>query len=339
MRDHRMDGIRVVSILLVVIFHALVIFEIDVRSFRLVVGAFFQTFFLGSGFFITKILLRGLNENGGFDLKSFYIRRILRTWPLYFVGLLLHWLLEIPEGGLWKYFVFIQNFFDENFYRHSWSVAVEEQFYIVSPLIVLFMFRSSRPLVAFLAILAAVVCLRDSMEVFFHAGKANHTLLWIDGLLLGVFLALPSSKRWLELIKKHYLWIHVIAPPACWYLANAHKTLGSLYNLLWPLLIAIFFASTLSERSPIGRLFSNRLFQFLTPRTYSIYIFHIVPLAILQRSVPMEAGLSAQKAVVILASLGSVFLLAECAYRLIDRPVLGYRDRKYPEVRAGHVAQ
>jgi peptidoglycan/LPS O-acetylase OafA/YrhL len=106
-------------------------------------------FFFLSAFLITKLLLLEIRNEGTFDIKSFYTRRILRIWPLYYVAIVLSGIFEWLKHGsssaysfLLPYSMFfgnwflLHNFWPKNPGSPLWSISVEEQFYLLLPLII-----------------------------------------------------------------------------------------------------------------------------------------------------------------------------------------------------------
>src|SRR5689334_4051967 len=107
-------------------------------------------FFVLSSYLITELLLRESEQRGKLDVKSFYIRRALRIWPLYFVFLIVTYLI-IPQQSVYSiktnYFIsmllFVGNWacvifrgMGSSVSGPLWSISVEEQFYIAWPLII-----------------------------------------------------------------------------------------------------------------------------------------------------------------------------------------------------------
>ena len=143
-RDHypALDGVRGIAILLVVFFH-----NFNFLNYFLFGWLGVDLFFVLSGFLITDILIRGLGKEN--FLKFFYIKRVLRIFPIYFL-LLIVFLVIIPNlpsyDGHLKYYTdnqiwlwtYLQNWlfaFKEqeftNVLMHLWSLGVEEQYYII----------------------------------------------------------------------------------------------------------------------------------------------------------------------------------------------------------------
>ena len=171
------DGLRAIAVLGVVIYHAFP---------RLIPGGFIgvDIFFVISGYLISGILYKGLKANGGdgnfspFSFREFYARRIRRLFPALITMLVLTmaygWLILLPDEfqQLGKHIaagtLFIQNivFWQESGYfdtaaslkpmLHLWSLAVEEQFYIFFPPLLLLIWKRKWPLVIILGVLLVV---------------------------------------------------------------------------------------------------------------------------------------------------------------------------------------
>ena len=199
-----LDGLRGLAILLVIFLH----------NFGFMNYFFFgwlgvDLFFVLSGFLITDILLNSLGKPN--FLKNFYLRRIFRIFPLYYLVLVIC-LLIIPrigslhlntqyytenQGWLWSYlqnwlFIFKEPYGDK-ILLHTWSLAVEEQFYLVWPLIIL-LIRKPKILLAFVLLLLIFTGVARYMiwdkQVEDLAYASLYTFTRIDGLCIGCALAL-----------------------------------------------------------------------------------------------------------------------------------------------------
>lgn len=145
-RIHGLDTLRALAVSLVVLHHY-VLFVSNAPTFGWVgeigwVGV--DLFFALSGYLIGNQIFAALRSPGGFSLRRFYARRLLRTLPNYWVVLALYFLWpafrgEAPLLPLWEYASFIQNFALEpgSAFSHSWSLAIEEQFYMLLPALAL----------------------------------------------------------------------------------------------------------------------------------------------------------------------------------------------------------
>src|SRR5690348_11867183 len=161
-------------------------------------------FFVLSGFLITGILLDSKGSEG--CLKSFYIRRCLRTWPLYFavvffMFVIVPWLRPSQGHAVfersspwWSFILFLQNFFVSNLTSAAgalavtWSLAVEEQFYLIWPWVVRY---CSAVQLRWIAL--SVICVSPLLRIFLLGCGVNlytNTFCRLDGLMAGALLAL-----------------------------------------------------------------------------------------------------------------------------------------------------
>lgn len=156
------DGIRAVSIIMVLVFHTFFVYQLahpahDVATIINELGMGWawalngdkgvDVFFVMSGFLISGILFRQIAKSGHMDLKNFYIRRYLRLTPAYYFTLTVYWLLNGPNSDyIWANYLYISNFVD---YGHqavgwTWSLAIEEQFYFIYPLLLIVILKYSK---------------------------------------------------------------------------------------------------------------------------------------------------------------------------------------------------
>lgn len=200
-----LDGLRGVAILLVLLYH----------NFRFVEHFFFgwlgvDLFFVLSGFLITTILIDTVNKPNYF--KNFYMRRVLRIFPLYY-SVLIIFLIILPSLHIyqerlayfvknqWWFWLYAENWLmsfnfppgNSNFLNHFWSLAVEEQFYLVWPPIV---FLIRKPKALFWVMMALLLVAIGSRYYIWSQQIAdlNYTTLYtftrIDGICVGALVAL-----------------------------------------------------------------------------------------------------------------------------------------------------
>lgn len=264
-------------------------------------------FLVLSGFLITRLLLRAQGDRSAY-LKSFYARRSLRIWPLYYLTLALTLAVAYLEGWHVERFdvlrsaLFLQftDLYSEYagaaalvqdyipFFSHSWSVAVEEQFYVVWPLTVLLLRRWPRTLPGVAGVLlVAGLGLRT-------LGVTPLLLLTrVDGLVLGAFLAWtvqrieerPAAER-----ARHLRTIARVAtvtgvPIVAWYVltgyaARVPATPAS--TDLHPLVVTGFALAalgviaslTIDEPTRLKRFLSRGSLVYLGGLSYGIYLLH-----------------------------------------------------------------
>src|SRR5262249_9185957 len=151
-RQPGLDLLRALAIIVVVIYHAALFgFKLPGRVDRFGwIGV--DLFFVLSGYLIGGQLLALLARDQRINLGRFFTRRALRIMPAYFVVLAVYFLLpswrEYPEMSqpLWKFLLSVQNIalHGGTAFSHAWSLAVEDQFYLALPFILLFLFRRPR---------------------------------------------------------------------------------------------------------------------------------------------------------------------------------------------------
>lgn len=278
-------------------------------------------FFCISGFVITRILLENLARPG--FLKNYFIRRVLRIWPMYYVALAFAYLVYGVTAGstfirygvsaewqpTWYEILmplaYLQNTemyfgFDRFNYQfllgHTWSVAVEEHFYLLWPLVLLFVLRGvSVPTRLFLA--AAGICLSMLLRLEKGGWETWLLLLRLDGFIFGAVLAfleaaLARGRPLAQFVAPRFRWLWIWPLLALLpYLSNGylgwqwniprvlHKTVFdpffnfSLLAFCW-VGYCVFIAPLHAGRAPMSRLLNLRPLQHLGTISYSTYLLH-----------------------------------------------------------------
>lgn len=353
-----LDGIRGFAILMVLATHC---FESNTvgRGFALhLVGQALECgrfgvdlFFVLSGFLITGILIDTRHDPRFF--KNFFGRRALRIFPLYYgvlgtlliCTMILHWRWDGMAPLLLTYLQNLRPFAIDTLavgpgisLFHFWSLAIEEQFYLLWPLVV-YALRGSLRGVAFFTLLGSGVVLLLRLWLTFE-----HTpYLWIhmslptraDSLLLGGLLAAAyrSGPAWRQVSRWSspvcamlgfciffpiFRW-NIMAGPAVWFIALRYTAL------------AVFFAAligaSLQIRSPVNRLFEMRWLRALGKYSYGIYVLHVLVLSLVR--LPLRAALlhtTGSKGLAVVGS-GVVSILLSCvaawlSYQLVEKRFL-----------------
>ena len=236
-RQPGLDLLRALAIIVVVVYHAALFgFKLPGRIDRFGwIGV--DLFFVLSGYLIGGQLLAPLARKRSIKLGRFFARRVFRIMPAYFVILAVYFLLpswrEYPDMAqpLWKFLLSVQNIalHGGTAFSHAWSLAVEDQFYLALPFLLLFLFR--RPRLAIIipclivfagiglrALLAAQNPSVDGGGVSFRAFQAwiyYPTWTRLDPLVFGVVLAAIEKFRrnwWQRLINcAPWLWLPALA--------------------------------------------------------------------------------------------------------------------------------
>jgi peptidoglycan/LPS O-acetylase OafA/YrhL len=292
-----LDGIRGLAVLLVLIFH---IFQVEPAPaqalLRLGYSAtrFGQTgvdlFFVLSGFLITGILLDTKKSSRFFT--NFYGRRALRIFPLYY-GVLVVFVLVLPRliGGpitgvpYISFWTFTTNFSltagaDGGALGHFWSLAIEEQFYLVWPVVVFALSHRALLRVCFISLAAAAI-LRVWVE---SQGISSFmlTLCRIDTLLLGAVVAATArsplgEKDWSRPAFLVAVFALLLSLPLCLFMRGSGS--ATLAAVKYPL-IALFYAAflvlgiTAGAGSLSSRVLCSRMLRSLGKYSFGIYVYH-----------------------------------------------------------------
>lgn len=274
-----LDGLRAISILLVLLAH----FVYAERAWGLPqqLGQLGQTgvhvFFVISGYLITTLLVREYERTRTIRLRGFWWRRITRIAPAYVVYLLVVWLLvpKPDEARWWPALTYTSNLFHTHWWLigHSWSLSVEEQFYLTWPLALSALGpRKSRQLAG--VVFLATPLVRALVYVETHA--AWRALFWdYDFIAAGAFLALwrPNGFR------LRYSWLAPVAAVALSLLfVDAIRWRFAAQILIGLPLEAIAIALTLGSclaapSSRLGRVLDTRFLRWLGVISYSVYLW------------------------------------------------------------------
>ena len=303
-----LDGLRGLAIALVLLTHLFQlspVSKLDRIAVKLVDAGRHgvDLFFVLSGFLITGILLDSRSKPGYF--LNFFGRRTLRIFPLYYCSLtavffvfpllgIVQWSDLSPlrryEWALWAYCsniviaarqAWVLNSGSISL-DHFWSLAVEEQFYLVWPLIIALLRRKALKslcvaLIVFAAVLRSVLAIGGTAEVSIMV----LTPCRLDTLAVGALIALlvrdAGGIGALAPRARTMFWGSLIALPICFgfHVVNDAATQSISYSLL-----ALFFGSLLvvtvsaPGESRISRMFSSRVMRFLGKYSYGLYVIH-----------------------------------------------------------------
>ncbi len=299
-----LDGLRAISILLVIVGHLFVGKNITFRDSPLLIivgnGLLGVTiFFVISGFLITSLLLREHETRGQISLQNFYIRRILRIFPPFYAYVAVLGLLTAAGWVFLSHWDFLSAVTFTVDYspkhnawpiQHAWSLSVEEQFYLLWPaLLVLCIHRWGRLAAAKVACALIVVSplLRELTHLYGGSHFANripymlHTR--IDSLMFGCLAALLSGTELLEGIYKcgaRIVWLL----PAFVFVASPvlEDRFGGTYTyIVGHSLEGACIAVTMlwlvrNSHSVVGKILNSRPMIHLGVISYSVYLWQQV---------------------------------------------------------------
>lgn len=359
-RIPELDGLRGLAIGLVLIWHYFG-FPLDpeigaaapvLRQALSLAWSGVDLFFVLSGFLIGGILLD--NREAPRYFQAFYARRVCRIFPLYFGWLLVSmtvliavplfseeptpsWLFSEPIPA-WCYAIFGQNYamaliddFGSPWLAVTWSLAIEEQFYLFLPLLIRFLPAGRLPFyLGSLALLAPV-----SLAVLGHEGGIPgyvSTPCRMDSLMLGVllawFLRRDGGLQWARAHRRHlYGILAVLCAGAVW-MSFVRELPAALYPYRYSwlaLLYGSFLVLAVTEaRGPVAALTRNRALRWLGGLAYGVYIFHQPVQYVLHWLFRDQAPRLAAPVdfAVMLASLAVTLGVAVLSWRHFEKPIL-----------------
>ena len=287
MRITQIQGLRAVAAILVTVFHA-----------RLVPGGFIgvDIFYVISGYLITGLILREIEKTGTLDLRSFYQRRIKRLLPtsvfVLFVTAIFAWILFPPitrdalGRDLFAAAAYISNYLFawwQNDYQnlnatpspfiHYWSLAVEEQFYIVWPLFILFLARYGKNIVlagiAITTLLSLLFSIYLTQVAPIWAFYSLPTRAWELG-FGALLLFLPETKKKIRILP----WLGFFGIAISSFNFNENTAFPG-KNALVPVLATVFLMASIKYWPPLfNDLANSRLSQWLGAISYPLYLWH-----------------------------------------------------------------
>jgi len=349
-----LDGVRALAVLMVMFFHFFQSGEIAQHTWQGLqkISIFGQTgvtlFFILSGFLITRILLA--TKNAGNYFSSFYIRRTLRIFPLYYLYLLLFYFLfpsitgqSVVPFSLQVYnWVYLQDFAQTFKWKfsgpdHFWSLAVEEHFYLFWPFLIYFFDKRKIIISIFLLIavsfLVRIYLLSEQYEVYYF------TFSRMDDLALGSLLAILEVEKKLDSSKSGrfiFLFAGVLVPTILMWtiFSGAHNTLiqvikFNLISLVYFSLIGCIIS--VKESSWVKKLFKINPLLYTGKISYGLYVYHPACFWLFSLFIKTNSILFN-----FFGSFAFAYLTATLSYYLIEQKFLGMK--KYFEYKKGAVA-
>ena len=340
-----LDGLRAIAVLGIIIYHL---------NKQWLTGGFLgvDTFFVISGYLITSLLLKEYDDTGIIKLKSFWIRRLKRLLPAVIVLLMVvgtatlllksdniirvkHDIIAaIFYVSNWWYIAKDVNYFEQFSFmplKHLWSLAIEEQFYIFFPVILVTLLLTIKKRYKIGFIFWGVSIISLGLMMFIYSINGDHSRVYfgtdtrLQTLLLGVILAFlwPPFK-----LKKD--------PPKV-----VKYVIDSIGSLSFIVLILLFFiindetnwiydggfylisiltlfiiASVVHPSTWIAKIFSNPVLVFIGKRSYSLYLWHFAVISFVH-SYYVDGQIPVY---VYFIDISLTIIFAELSYRFIETP-------------------
>jgi peptidoglycan/LPS O-acetylase OafA/YrhL len=344
------DGLRAVAVVAVILYHA----QITIFGHQPFKGGFIgvDIFFVISGYLITSIILKELITTGEFSFKFFYERRIRRIVPPMLIVMLaslpLAWMYLLPSSLIdFSKSILYSLGFSSNFYfwisgqvygagsgflkpfLHTWSLAVEEQFYILFPIFLLIVFKFFKKYFAFVLISVFIISL--GLADWGSRNYPSSTFYLIYGrvweLIIGSGLAYLEYIKRFNVSNKKFNAVTIILPSIGFILILLtiiffkhrfpHPSLYTLIPVLSVCLI-IYFSN---KNEIITKVLSSKLFVKIGLISYSLYLWHF-PFFAFDRITEFSKDDFFKKILIGVV----ILLLSIISYYFIEKPA---RNRKY----------
>ncbi len=317
-------------------------------------------FFVLSGFLITYLLLKEKKKNGDIHLRNFYMRRILRIWPLFylcvFTGFVIFPIFKSLAGAtpsesanLVYYLLFINNFdFINNWPQVPdalilvvlWSVAVEEQFYLVWPVIVKKIRQAVLPAAFILVVLSSLIFR------YFHSSDTDedygiryfHTLSVIGDMAIGGLLAYYTSfdnkfLAWIKNLGKPMI-VLIYSVAIVLSLAKSYLFSNEILVIFERLVIALVYGLIILEQAftaqPLFAMAKLKRISKLGIYTYGLYCIHFMILSVvlaLAGKLKLNIFSTTVSIAIVITSLGACVVISWLLYRYFEKPFLKLKDR------------
>lgn len=300
-----------------------------------------QLFFVLSGFLITNILINNKSsKSNALVIRNFYVRRCLRLFPIYYLFLAFLVLVKdefVIENIGW-FLTYTANF---KFYNagglvdvwsnHLWTLSIEEQFYLIFPLIFLLVKRKHAFIIPISLIVMSLV-----FKVINHGDEKPFNLLIIaqlDMLGAGVGLALiknESIEMFHLLTGKTGKIIMTISLFACiWFYHFVDKTsvLWVIFDSLLLVSFSLLVANATSGFSGIvGRVLDNKILIYLGKVSYGLYLYHkIIPLSLLIIVKKLDVQIDSIL-IYYLVNLILLLIVTHLSWILVEKPILKFKS-------------
>ena len=345
------DGLRAIAVISVVLYHL---------GISWIPGGFLgvDLFFVISGYVITRLILDSIESANGLDIKEFYAARVRRLFPglvvliivtsiftaLFAPDAIRRFISDVPfvltGTNNWYLVALNQDYFQAigrpPLLQHTWSLAVEFQFYLIWPIILLLVWRRFGKRVVRRAALAIATFSGTALFLFSlqadnaTAGRISHIYFGTDTHSLGLFLGSALAVSWIprnltrNISQRAQDFIDGIGVFGfigllCIFLFIDQSN-ATLYQIAFPLAGLFGCATIISVVHPASRfspLLSNRVFLWIGQRSYGIYLWHWVIFQITRPGADLTGNLLALNVARVLV----VLALADISLRAIEIPI------------------
>jgi len=341
------DGLRAIAVMSVIFYHA----DFNFFTIKIFTGGYLgvDIFFVISGYLITSIIYKELLTTNNFNILNFYQRRIRRIIPILLVVLTFTIivgkiiLFPFPFLELTKS-IFSSIFFYSNYFfyligleyggieaqfkplLHTWSLAVEEQFYIIFPILFFIIFKFNRK---YLLVLLSLLFFLSFFSILKFNNFYNFNFYSFSSrmweILAGSVLAYVKLNKKIEnnkIPKTLLTYVGLILVIFCLIFTGSHQEFNYFnYNLVLVVLGTCLIISYIEEKSLIYKLLTNKILVFIGLISYSLYLWHY-PIFAFSKIINFTEGSLIKKIIIFLL----ILLLSIISYFVIEKP---FRNKNF----------
>lgn len=305
-------------------------------------------FFVLSGFLITYLLILERDKTGSINLKKFYMRRVLRIWPLYYTIVVIGYFLfpiakqvvageYVQESNLTWYIFFVSNLLKEQpqsaILGILWSIAVEEQFYLVWPLLV-----KAFPRKHFDSLFIGIIILSAIFRQFYLQDVYSHSLSCMSDLAMGGWIAHKALQKssliqWIERLNKvtigllYLIGFSIVITKAIW---TSYEPLYTHSRLFFSIFFGFIILEQNYARNSIVKVGQFGVLTKLGRLTYGLYMIHFIAIYIViyaLRYLGFDNSIFNTVFVSPLISLTLSLVLAQLSFKILEQPFLRLKSK------------
>ncbi len=352
----QLDAVRGLSFLAVYIYHVfhpefgMGFFNGLLQYFYYNLSLSIDVFFILSSFLLTWLGINEYKVKGNFSFINYFIRRILRIWPLYYLLMIFSFVLlpyvsarlnvPVTLPPAYYYLFFISNFYLEGhvyFLKFLWTLAVEEQFYLLWGICLLFF---QKRLVTCVAILIMASLCYSIYAILNNIRYEFNTLTFLFDFAIGIQAAILMHRQssivsFFRKISKRNNLLFILALPVMFivnfcFIYNAPNSvlpfLDLLGRCLFIIFIGLFIIEQMVNENSLIKLRSQRFLVYTGKISYGLYCFHGI---VLTFGLVALQKLNISLPVIIRGMLFLVinYIVSAISYRFIERPFLHLKNK------------
>lgn len=313
-----------------------------IKTFHGHLGLGVDFFFIISGFLITYLLLKERDISGQIHIGKFYLRRILRIWPVYFfIVIIAKWwcvYLYEPLPDYWWTVTFLNNyqpiFSKSQFpFQHFWSVCIEEHFYIFWPLLLSLIPVKNLPKL-FITIIAFSILFR--IYTYYTAENwelqaAYNTLSKMDTLAIGswigwIYFKKPFEIRislYIRVVVYSILLLYVCFITTFW----ENKFLqASFEKYILQSFLVFWFINYMFNKKALLVFKTKNIFHYFGKISYGLYMYHNILIIFIVKMIFWKLGLYSFGLYWVIF-IGLTFIISILSYEIAEKPILKMKDK------------